>query len=148
MMAKTTMSGFSKRIKAIAQQVEDNSHTMMRKTVITVVSAISLRTPVDEGRARANWQTTIGHAAGGLVDAFPKGTRGSSGTAAAAQAINQAVAEMGRYKRGGQDVYVSNNLPYIERLNKGSSKQAPAGFVEAAILAGLNAIRKSRLLPK
>ena len=147
-MAKTTMRGFSKRIKAIAQEVEDNSHTMMRKTVITVVSAISLRTPVDEGRARANWQTSIGSALSGLVGAFPQGKKGSSGGAAAAQAINQAVTTMTQYKRGGQDVYISNNLPYIERLNKGSSKQAPAGFVEAAILAGLNAIRKSRLLPK
>jgi hypothetical protein len=43
-------------------------------------------------------------------------------------------------------VYISNNLPYIDRLNKGHSKQAPAGFIESAINAGLTAIRKARLV--
>lgn len=34
--------------------------------------------------------------------------------------------------RGVDIVYVTNNVPYIERLNSGSSKKVPAGFVEAA----------------
>jgi hypothetical protein len=37
-------------------------------------------------------------------------------------------------KKPGQSIYVQNNASYIKRLNEGSSTQAPAGFVEAAIL--------------
>lgn len=142
----TTMRGFSKRIKNIAKDVGVNSNSMMRKTVITVASAVVLRTPVDTGRARANWQTKIGAAADGLVTSFPQGSKGTTGMAAVAQATNQAVSEMQKLKDTDTEVSISNNLPYIDVLNKGSSKQAPAGFVQSAINAGLNAIRKSRLV--
>lgn len=147
-MARNTMRGFSKRIRAIADGVEDNTNKGMRRTVLTVASAVALRTPVDTGRARANWQTHIGAAPGGEVAGYPKGKAGSTGAAAAAQAIAQASAVMGGYKaeHSGTDVYISNNLPYIGRLNEGSSEQAPAGFIEAAIMAGLNAIRKMKVV--
>lgn len=38
----------------------------------------------------------------------------------------------------GQDIHLTNNLPYIKPLNEGSSHQAPAGFVEVAIENGRN----------
>lgn len=142
----TTMRGFSKRIKEIAAGVEANSDAMVRKTVITIASAVSLRTPVDTGRARANWRTNIGGPLVAPVASFPKGKGGSTGAAAAGQAIQDATSKMQGYKKSGVPVYISNNLPYIDRLNKGHSKQAPAGFIESAIMAGLNAIRKARLV--
>lgn len=147
-MARNTMRGFSKRIRAIADGVEDNTNKGMRRTVLTVASAVALRTPVDTGRARANWQTHIGGPPPGEVGAYPKGKAGSTGAAAAAQAIAQAEGVAASYKaeHSGKDVYISNNLPYIGRLNEGSSEQAPAGFIEAAIMAGLNAIRKMKVV--
>lgn len=145
-MATHTMRGFSKRIKTIAKEVGVNSNSMMRKTVITVASAVALRTPVDTGRARSNWQTQIGSAAGGVINNFAKGSKGTTGAAAVAQVTSQAVAEMERLKVSDTDVYISNNLVYIDALNKGSSQQAPAGFIQSAIMAGLSAIRKSRLV--
>ena len=33
-------------------------------------------------------------------------------------------------------IYISNNAPYIGLLNKGSSRQSPAGWVDRAILKG------------
>lgn len=141
-----TMRGFAKRIRSVADGVEKNADTLMRKTVITVASAVALRTPVDTGRARANWQTQIGSAASGVISGFPAGSKGSTGAAAVGIATSKAVEVMSRYKRSGVDVYISNNLPYIGPLNQGSSKQAPAGFIESAIQAGQNAIRKARLV--
>lgn len=147
-MARNTMRGFSKRIRAIAKGVEDNASSATRSTVITVASAVALRTPVDTGRARANWQTHIGSAPSGLVAGFPQGTGGSTGAAAAAQATSAATAAMGGYTpaHSGTEVYISNNLPYIGRLNDGHSRQAPAGFIEAAVAAGERAVRKARLI--
>lgn len=145
-MARTTMRGFKKRITEIAVGVEQNANATVRKTVITVASAVALRTPVDTGRARANWRTNIGGPLVAPVTTFPAGKKGSTGAAAAGQVINDATSKMEGYKRGGVPVYISNNLPYIDRLNKGHSKQAPAGFIDAAVMAGLNAIRKARLV--
>lgn len=147
-MARNTMRGFSKRIRAIADGVEDTTNKGMRRTVLTVASAVALQTPVDTGRARANWQTHIGAAPTGEVTGYPKGKYGSTGAAAAGQAVAAAQAAMAGYgpEASGKDVYISNNLPYIGRLNEGHSEQAPAGFVEAAVMAGLNAVRKMRLV--
>lgn len=148
-MAKTTMSGFSKRIKHIATVVEGNSNKMMRRVVVTVASAVALRTPVDTGRARGNWQTQIGVAPTAPAGGVPLGRKGSTGVAAAGHAIAAAQAAMDGYKamHSGTPVFISNNLPYIGPLNAGSSTQAPAGFVQAAIDAGVRAVNKSRLLP-
>lgn len=145
-MAKTTMQGFSKRIREIAVGVEANSGKMVRKTVITVASAVALRTPVDTGRARANWRTQVGSALTAQAGAFPQGTKGSTGAAAAAQATAEAVNAMQGPVKSGVPVFISNNLPYIGRLNDGSSTQAPAGFIQSAIDAGIRAIHKSRLV--
>lgn len=145
-MAKTTMRGFQKRIHEIAAGVGENSDQLVRKVVITVASSVTLATPVDTGRARANWRTNIGGPLTSQPASFPAGTKGSSGPAAAGQAITEAVQKMGGYKNSGEDVYISNNLPYIEALNNGHSKQAPVGFIETAIAAGLNAIKNARLV--
>jgi hypothetical protein len=142
----TTMRGFSNRIKEIATGVEKNTDVMMRKTVITVASAVALRTPVATGRARANWRTNIGGPLTSQVTTFPAGTNGSTGAAAAGQAINDATTKMAGYSKSGVPIYISNNLPYIDRLNKGHSKQAPAAFIESAIMAGIKAIKKARLV--
>lgn len=147
-MARTTIRGFSKRIRAIAQGVETNAAGLVRKTVITAAAAVALRTPVDTGRARANWQTQLGAAPVGEATGYPRGTQGSTGAAAAAQAIAGAEAAAQGYTEAhsGTPVYISNSLPYIGRLNAGHSKQAPAGFVEAAIEAAVRAIKKARLV--
>jgi hypothetical protein len=37
-------------------------------------------------------------------------------------------------------MHITNNLPYIVRLNQGYSAQAPAGYVEQGVLAARRAI--------
>ena len=142
----STMKGFSKRMIQIAAGVEENSSALVRKTVITVASAVALRTPVDTGRARANWRTQVGSPLTAQAGAFPLGSKGSSGAAAAAQATSEAIRAVQAPIQSGIPVFISNNLPYIEALNRGSSTQAPEGFVESAIDAGVRAIQQSRLI--
>lgn len=84
-------------------------------------------TPVDTGWASVNWWVRIGSP--------PTGNDGSVGdpsTRAGGQAAG--IAAMASYSiRGGQSIWITNGVPYIGRLNAGSSKQSPAGFVEDAI---------------
>lgn len=89
-------------------------------------------TPVDTGWARANWIPSVSAPASALRDPGSRDARAASvGGASSAQAAGQA--DVLGYKLSRGPVYVSNNVPYIVRLNEGSSRQAPKGFVQAAI---------------
>lgn len=88
-----------------------------------------LGTPVDLGWARANWVPKIGSPFQG--DATDDPSTADVSAARARQSAGEA--EILSYRLGQGAVFVSNNVPYIQRLNNGHSKQSPAGFVEAAI---------------
>ena len=46
----------------------------------------------------------------------------------------QGIAEVAtQYTLDQGSVFVSNNVPYILKLNDGHSQQAPAGFIQTAI---------------
>lgn len=81
-------------------------------------------TPVDTGWARSNWIPNIGEP----IEA-PVGSRSNVNTAPQ----NQALGQVANYSLNKGRVYISNNVPYILRLNEGYSKQAPAGFVQRAV---------------
>lgn len=111
--------------------------------VINTVAELAKNTPVDVGTARSNWIVTLGRAALNTRAAFSPfssrhrgGDGGSIGeTRNQAGVVWSASSAIGANKNG-QDIYISNNLPYIQRLNEGWSDQAPAGFIQAAVLAG------------
>lgn len=76
-------------------------------------------TPVATGHARANWVPSVG--------APHAGEDSGAASAAGTAQIMAYVLEQG-------PLWVSNNVPYIRFLNYGSSQQAPAMFVEAAVM--------------
>lgn len=75
------------------------------------------------GRARANWQVSIGAAASGVVAGEDAG--GGSTISEGVGTINTAPA--------GQPIHITNNVPHIMPLNEGHSLQAPAGFIQRAV---------------
>lgn len=115
-----------------------NADRLVRRCALATDAAVVIATPVDTGRARANWQVEIGQAASGVIgdpnnkkETFDKSGQG---------AISEGRKVIETYKGGGSSINLTNNLPYIERLNDGWSAQAPAGFVEKAVQVGINAI--------
>lgn len=128
------LEGFSKRIKIRAARVEANTNVLVRKCALLVDTAVVMQTPVDTGRARANWQVSIGgeEGPGGVLPAP------ASPGAGAEEALGKGRSAIMQYQGSGT-IHITNNLPYIKRLDEGSSKQAPAGFVEKAIVAGVAA---------
>lgn len=94
-----------------------------RKTTLEVFSKVVKKTPVDTGRARGNWQTTIGSPASGEIERLDR-----SGAAS----VSEVVSVVGR--SGLTDVvFLTNNLPYIGVLEYGHSRQAPRGMVRTSI---------------
>lgn len=80
---------------------------------------IVLKTPVDTGRARGNWQPSINQPIESVVD-----TTDLSGN----QTISNGSATILGLKDFGT-IFISNNLPYILKLENGSSQQAANGMV-------------------
>lgn len=109
------------RIRDFAQKVtRDVSSLVTRKVGLQVLSGVVLRTPVLTGRARGNWLVNLRAATGRTDGPLDKG--GGVAIAAGAAVIAQ--------QKGYDAIVLENNLPYIGKLNDGSSKQAPAGYVE------------------
>ena len=129
---------FAKRMSSIGVIVTDNADKMVRRVVTVVDQIVVLGTPVDTGHARSNWHIGLGAAVTEETDTFDKI---GSETLSKHQSVIAS-------RRAGQDVYNSNNVPYIGMLNRGHSSQAPAMFVEQAVLEGIRAAKNSRLLVK
>jgi hypothetical protein len=108
----------------------------VRHLIVSVNTEIAIRTPIDTGFARSNWLLTMG----GFLTA-PVGSK----AAVAFGARGQSEAAILRDFRAGetQVVYSTNAVPYIQALNHGSSRQAPAGaFVQTGIRQGIRVAAK------
>ncbi len=113
-------------------------------------SSIVKKTPVDTGRARANWNITVGH------NSFVESADTTQKFRSADQVPDP---------KGDESIFISNNLPYITTLEYGGfpnppnkdggktingfSKQAPEGMVgvtlannEAIFNAALRSVNK------
>lgn len=131
-----SLGEFARRIRRRARQIEEGVDEVVIKTAGAVNQAVVLATPVDTGRARANWQVGLGAPERAVREEEDPSGSGTIGR-------NNLVIS-GRAPR--QTIYLSNNVDYIGRLNEGSSSQAPAGFVEEAVAAGVRAVRSARVI--
>jgi hypothetical protein len=123
---------FSIPIAKLAEKVKADLQTTVQKSTQQVFAAVVKRTPVDTGRARANWNASQG----ALDTTTTDSTDQARGAAEAARA--------GAMPAGGV-VYLANSLPYARTLEYGEypnppkkptgktvngfSKQAPQGMV-------------------
>ena len=114
--------------------LEDMDRFINRQIVgltLRVHKHLTIDTPLDVGWARANWvpQLTAPYRVNLL------GLDPDSGMAASqranAQAALTAIATSYRMELGS--IFLSNNVPYIGRLNDGHSPQAPPGYVQVSI---------------
>lgn len=97
----------------------DLPEKVIRGTITDLTSAIIKGTPVDTGRLRGNWMASINRASRKKTTKVDKG--GDTTIAKAIEVLN-------RFKLGNV-FYLSNNLPYVEKIEYGGSGQAPQGMV-------------------
>jgi hypothetical protein len=133
-----TLRTLAKRLNAYADDLDDLVYEKIARVTLAVVRALTDATPADTSKAVSNWR--VGTDASAAIPAHYAGEQGSTKGASAAVALAQAEAAI-RAAKGAKKLVVFNAVPYIRRLNEGSSLQAPAGFVEAAILRGRLAAR-------
>jgi len=145
-MVSRPFSQFPRRMTMRGAEVATGASFIVRKVALVVDQALVFSTPVDKGVARSNWRVSIGEPLDGIIPAYAPGEGlGASETSNAQAAISQAQAVIGR-QMPGQAISIANNLPYIERLNQGWSRQAPAGFIDSSVAAAVAAVGGVRVL--
>jgi hypothetical protein len=126
------MAGFSVPLAQLAAKVKLDLETVVRKSTMEVFKAVVLKTPVDTGRARANWNVSQN----AINTTTTESTNQQRGIGEATKALSMPA---------GGVVYLANSLPYAPVLEYGGypnppkkgkgktiggfSTQAPAGMV-------------------
>jgi hypothetical protein len=116
-----------------ANEISKAASDLAVRTALTIVGDLAIKTPVDTSKAISNWQVALQEPLSDTILPHYPGSDGSTFSESAAETLAKAKLVL-RNKKPRIPIYITNNLPYIQKLNDGSSKQEPAGFVERAIL--------------
>lgn len=104
---------------AWADKVKTDTDKLMRALSLDILGRVVKRTPVDTGRARANWHVALRSPDTRITDAVDK-NRKPKKNEIPVRILPDAI-------------YITNNLEYILPLEHGSSKKAPGGMVGVTI---------------
>lgn len=132
-----SMEEFAVRMRLRASGLGKQAELAVRRAAVAADQAVVLGTPVDTGRARSNWLTTIG---------APSSASTTNTDPSGAGALGQGRAIIEGWKLGMAPIFITNNVVYIMRLEQGWSAQAPEGMTRAAIRAAREELKKVRLL--
>jgi hypothetical protein len=102
-----------------------------KKLALNIHGELVDKTPVDTGWARSNWIPQVGRP-------FEKTVGDPENLSDRAEA---GVAEVSNWKISDGPIHITNNVPYIRKLNGGSSAQVPAGFVNKAVQGEVEKIK-------
>ena len=122
---------FQRQADAVVDTARRRADALLRAMVVEADMRLRDRTPVDTGHARGNWNVAEG---------------GPDDTVSARTQTGPSQARDVGDVRMGNVYYLTNAVPYIERLEHGWSRQAPEGMarvtaVELAPLAEQLAVR-------
>ena len=131
---------FATDIAKFLTKTDRRVNSVVKKIVIDLGTKIILRTPVGNpsmwqdpdgapvgyagGQARANWQYGNGNMPSGTLDTIDK---------AGSSTVNKIISGV-QASRAASVHWVTNNLPYINRLENGWSRQAPQGMVRLSVM--------------
>lgn len=128
---------FSAKLAQFAQEAPEKALRVVKKVAEDISSRVVLRTPVGNpslwkskppagyvgGRLRANWNVGIG--------GINRAERGPDKGGIDTTRRNSRVIALAKE---GQDIYITNSLPYANRVEyEGWSRQAPAGMLRITL---------------
>lgn len=123
------MATFELDVARFVAKAKGNVDLVFRKISLDVFKRVVMKSAVDTGRFRGNWQVAIGTVPNGTLEIDDK---------AGSATISKATATILNL-HAGQVLYAVNNLIYAIPLEYGHSKQAPNGMVRTTV-AEFNAI--------
>lgn len=125
-----------RQIRVIIGEMEEFVSTKIAALAANIQAELIEDTPRDTSWAANNWVPAVGAPPPRLSQ--PTSREGRQRAVAAQRGAQAAAtAALLAYHVDRGRVYISNYVPYIGRLNDGSSDQAPSGFVPDAIRRGV-----------
>lgn len=133
------MAQWSLDLREYAKKKGVEIKDVQKSYAFAVYASVVKKTPVDTGRARGNWNVSVGHEDTSTDD--PSGYKTSyrkrqkknanEGKKTIRPPAKLKYSDMSSIPdpNGDESIFISNNLPYITALEYGSSQQAPAGMV-------------------
>lgn len=125
------MAQFALDLSRLTGEYKERIDVVVKKIAFDMFSKVIMRSPVDTGRFRNNWQVGINQIPSGVIGGIDKGVVNKKGVGAS-KAKDSAGTEIVRVV-GGDVIYLVNNLPYAERLEDGYSPQAEAGVMGVVV---------------
>jgi hypothetical protein len=104
------MAGDRRQIEEIIRKMKANADALVATVVLETQTRLKEESPVDTGRFRGNWLISEDE----IDDATYDGEAPPYSPEITAD----------------KNYYITNSLPYAQRLAEGHSKQAPAGWIE------------------
>ena len=124
-MGAIDVKKFKIKVNDELEDVLVTSQEFKEKIAFDLFAGIIKDTPVDTGRARGNWMVSLGSAVEAVVDSGPTISNDEPVPSAVK---NEGLSTISKSKPG-QDIVISNNLPYIVFLEEGTTKQNAKGMV-------------------
>lgn len=115
---------FARDLATLVEKTKADIDTVHRKVCLDLHRSLVMKSPVDTGRFRGNWQIGVG-----AVNPTKDSAVDPSGEAA----IGRVEGALQSVKVGGV-IFLTNSLPYAQPLEYGHSKQAPGGMVRVTVV--------------
>ena len=135
-----TPDQFAQTMRTASVKVTPNTERVVKELAIQALVGVVFATPVLFGRARGNWQVGLAVTKRERLDRLDKGGQ---------QTAVAGIAEIQGFSLEAHGfIVLSNNMPYILRLNSGPpfTKKAPAMFIESAVDAAVRQIEGASVL--
>ncbi len=150
---------FNTSLQKFGQDIPKIVGQLQRRAALSIMSDLIKGSPVDTGRFRGSWMVGIGVADRAKLSEKRAGARGRANESKRKKAkrLNTNSRELGGDSMsrvalltpstvtGKDPIIISNNLPYGQRLAEGSSKQAPSGWIDAAVQRAARVMNKVKI---
>lgn len=124
---------FELQMKEFENMTTEKSELLFKKVCFDLSNSIIMDTAVDKGTARGNWQPDINSIQNDVLEIEDK-----SGNATVAKVASQT-----NNLKLGQYFTLTNNLPYILRLEYGWSKKSPQGMLAINVMRFQNFVNQA-----
>lgn len=124
---------------ALAAGVTSNVAKVKGDAAVAIGRTLARTTPVDTALARSNWV-----ASANSPDLSDRPIR------SVADVVSE-IKTVVKFIDSETDIVIANGgdkVPYLGLLENGSSRQAPAGFIAASPLAGVDVVQKGKILTR
>lgn len=119
---------FSRDIRRFADATNIKLDKAFRSVCLEAYTIFTLKTPVDTGAMKASWRIGVGSPDLSFELPGPGPNTVSVGLASSKAQVAVAGA------RFGDTVFITNNVPYAQEIERGKSSQAPAGVLSTGVV--------------